>query len=296
MTGMAKPAVPPWALAITSMFSVQLGSALSVHLISSIGAAGTAWLRLMVGAVIFLVIARPPMRTVRRADVPFLVGLGVCTGIQTIAFLAAIDRIPLGTCVAIEFLGPLTVAAVRSHHRRALVWPALALIGVTLLTQPWHGPLAMAGVGLAFLAAVGWAVYILLMQQVGDRFEGVSGLALTVPIAALTAAVVGLPQAYGHLTIPVIAAGAGLAILLPVLPYALEMFALRRMTHHAFGTLMALEPAMGVLLGLLILHQRLGLTQLLGIVLVVLAGTSAQRDGTRTPPNQPAVVVPAPPG
>src|ERR1700749_3017488 len=118
--------VPPWALAVASMTSVQLGSALSVHLISSVGPAGTAWLRLTMGAAIFLVLARPPLRTLRRHDVATLAGLGVTTGLQTIAFLAAIERIPLGTAVAIEFLGPLTVAAVRSHSLGALIWPALA--------------------------------------------------------------------------------------------------------------------------------------------------------------------------
>lgn len=127
-------AVPPWGLAVAAMMSVQLGSAMSVHLISAVGPAGTAWLRLSMGALIFLALGRPPLRAVRRRDLPALIGLGVTTGLQTIAFLAAIQRIPLGTAVALEFLGPLTVAAVRSHSARALIWPALALLGVALLT------------------------------------------------------------------------------------------------------------------------------------------------------------------
>src|SRR5215469_12364364 len=122
-------AVPPWGLAVAAMLSVQLGSALSVHLISTVGPAGTAWLRLSAGALIFLALARPPLRSIRRHDVPAIVGLGVTTGLQTIAFLAAIERIPLGTAVAVEFLGPLTIAAVRSHSRRALIWPVMALVG-----------------------------------------------------------------------------------------------------------------------------------------------------------------------
>ena len=100
-------AVPPWGLAVAAMLSVQLGSALSLHLISTVGPAGTAWLRLSFGAVIFLALTRPPLRSIRRHDVPTLLGLGVTTGLQTVAFLAAIERIPLGTCVAVEFLGPL---------------------------------------------------------------------------------------------------------------------------------------------------------------------------------------------
>lgn len=276
--------VPPWGLALAAMLSVQLGSALSVDLISTVGPAGTAWLRLSIGALIFLALARPPLRTVRRHDVPTLLGLGVTTGLVTIAFLAAIERIPLGTAVAIEFLGPLTVAAVRSHSTRALTWPALALLGVVALTQPWRGDIDAAGLAFAALAAIGWATYILLTQRIGERFAGITGLSLTVPIAAATAAVVGIPQASGHLTIGVLAAAAGLAILLPVLPFAFELLALRDMTATAFGTLMALEPAIAVLLGLLVLHQKPSTSQIVGILLVVLAGAAAQRGGRRRPP------------
>jgi inner membrane transporter RhtA len=213
--------------------------------------------------------------------VPALLGLGVTTGLQTIAFLAAIDRIPLGTAVAIEFLGPLTVAAVRSHSARVLIWPAVALLGVVLLTEPWHGDINPAGIAFAGLAGLGWATYILLTQRIGDRFTGIGALSITVTIAAATAAVFGIPQAAGHLTIGILAAGAGLAILLPVLPFALELLALRQMTPTAFGTLMALEPAIGVLLGLLVLRQDPSVTQIVGILLVVFAGAAAQRGGRR---------------
>src|SRR6185437_7228939 len=238
------------------------------------------------GAIVFLVLARPRLRAIGRSDLPVLRGLGVTTGIQTIAFLAAIDRIPLGTCVAIEFLGPLTVAALRSRHLRALGWPAIALVGVVLLTQPWHGAVDAAGIGYALLAAVGWAGYILLTQAVGDRFDGVSGLAITVPLAALTAAVAGIPQAVGRLSWTDLAAAAGLALLLPVLPYALEMLALRRLTSAAFGTLMALEPAIGTVLGLSVLRQHPDSAQLVGIALVVVAGAGAQRTGRRDDPSR----------
>lgn len=276
--------VPPWSLAVAAMASVQLGSALSVPLIGTVGAAGTAWLRLSIGALFFLAVARPPLRQIRRADVPVLIGLGISTGLVTIAFLAAIIRIPLGTAVAIEFLGPLTVAALRSHDIRALRWPALAVTGVVLLTQPWQGDIDPAGVGYAALAAVGWAAYILLTQRIGDRFDGIGCLSLTVPVAAATAAIVGIPQAAGNLTLGVLAAAAGLALLLPVLPFALELLALRKMTTAAFGTLMALEPAMGVALGLLVLAQQPTAVQLAGILLVITAGAAAQQAGQRHPP------------
>jgi inner membrane transporter RhtA len=173
---------------------------------------------------------------------------------------------------------------VRSPRARALAWPALALAGVVLLTRPWQGGVDLPGLGFAALSAVGWAVYILLTQRVGDRFAGIGGLSLTIPVAAATAAVVGVPQAAGHLTPGVLLAALGLAVLLPVLPFALEMLALRRMTATAFGTFMALEPAIGLLLGLVVLHQAPAPVQVLGILLVVLAGAGAQRGGRRKRP------------
>jgi inner membrane transporter RhtA len=225
--------------------------------------------------------------------VPALVGLGVATGLMTIMFLAALERIPLGTAVAIEFLGPLTVAAVRSHSRRALIWPVLALAGVVLLTEPWQGTIDLIGIGFAALAALGWAVYILLTQRVGDRFTGIGALSFTIPVAAATAAIVGIPQASGELTWGIVVTAVGLALLLPVLPFALEMLALRRMTHTAFGTLMALEPAIGVVLGLLVLHQTPSPAQVVGILIVVLAGAGAQRGGRRSPQEDQRAAPPA---
>ena len=276
--------VPPWMLAVTAMCSVQLSSALAVPLISAVGAGGAAWLRLTAGALIVLVIARPPLRSIRRRDVPALVGLGAASGLMSLAFLAAIDRIPLGTAVAVEFLGPLTVAAARSHYRRTLVWPALALAGVLVLTEPWAGTIDPVGIGLALLAGAGWGSYILLTQHVGDRFTGITGLSITVPIAAVATAVIGIPQAAGHLSWLIMLAALGLGLLHPMFTFALEMLALKRMTPTAFGTLMAVEPAIGTLLGLLLLHQQPTLLQLLGIALVVTAGVAAQRGGRRTGP------------
>ena len=279
--GPGRAGVPPWALAVAAMLSVQLGSALSVGLIEKIGSAGTAWLRLTAGALIFLLLARPPLREIRRPDLPALLALGVVSGLMSVVFLAAIDRIPLGTAVAIEFLGPLTVAAVRSHSRAGLAWPVLAMCGVVLLTEPWLGDIDPAGIGFAAAGAVGWGSYLLLTQRVGDRFSGIKGLTLTIPIAAATAAVVGVPQAAGQLDLPIVLTAVGLALLLPVIPFALEMAALRRMTHTAFGTLAALEPAIGTFIGLIVLHQRPSWPQALGVLLVVGAGAAAQRGGRR---------------
>jgi len=286
--------LPPWSLTVVAMLCAQLGAALSMGIIAAVGPAGAAWLRLTAGGLIFLAVARPRFRDIARRDYPALLALGVATGVMSTSFMFAIERIPLGTCVAIEFLGPLTVAAVQSGTRRALIWPALALVGVVLLTEPWQGSVDAVGIGFAVLGAFSWGAYIVLTQHVGDRFEGITGLAVTIPIAALAAAVVGVPEAHGHLTLGVIAASVGIALLFPVATFALEMVALSRMTHTAFGTLMALEPAIGLMLGLVVLHQKPSLIQLVGIVLVVASGAAAQQGGLREP-DKAAVPLPYPP-
>ncbi|BAU32412.1 EamA family transporter [Microcella alkaliphila] len=281
----ATAATPPWTLAVAAMLMIQLGSALSAALlIPELGAGGTAWLRLTLGAIILVAIARPPLRSIRRSDVLPLLGLGVATGLMTVFFLAALARIPLGIAVAIEFLGPLAVAALRRPSGRALAWPLLALAGVVLMTEPWRDTVDPIGVLFAALAGTGWGIYIVLTQKVGDRFSGIRALSITIPIAALTAALIGVPQAVGSLRLEHLIIGAGLALLVPVVPFALEMVALRRMTATAFGTLMAVEPAIGLVIGMLVLLQVPGLAQIAGIALVVIAGAAAQRGGRRSAP------------
>jgi inner membrane transporter RhtA len=263
------------------MFSVQVGAAISVGLFDDIGVAGTAWLRISLGAIGFILIARPRywQWTLRELRAPIL--LGLVSAVMTLAFLAAIDLLPLGTVVAIEFLGPLTVAAIHSRSRSALAWPALALAGVVLLTEPWQGTVSVPGVVFAAIAAVGWGLYIVITQHVGDRFAGVDGLAISLPVAALVTAFVGLPQAWGHLTLEVLLIGLAAAILLPLIPWTLELYALRRLTKAAFGTLMALEPAIALVIGLVVLHQVPAVVQVVGIGCVVLAGVAAERTGHR---------------
>nr|WP_113904252.1 MULTISPECIES: EamA family transporter [Brevibacterium] len=285
------PGVPPWSMAVAAMLAVQLSNALSVPVIGQVGAAGTAWLRMCFGVVFLWMIARPAIRSLRRKDVPALIALGVVTGFMTTFFLAAVERIPLGTAVAIEFLGPLTVAGLMGKHRKALIWPLLAFVGVVLLTEPWHGSIDLAGVGFALAAGACWGLYNVLTQHVGDQFSGISGLSLTIPVAALATLPAGLPQVIGgDLTWWVLPAAAGIALITPVIAFGLEMLALRRMTHTAFGTLLSIEPAFGILIGLLVLAQQPTRTQLIGITLVIVAGAAAQRGGRRSP--TPVVIAP----
>jgi inner membrane transporter RhtA len=268
-------------LTVTAMLSVQLGAAISVGLFDEVGVGGTAWLRITLGAVGFILLARPRYWrwSLRELRAPALLGL-VSAG-MTLAFLAAIDRIPLGTAVAIEFLGPLTVAALHSRSRRALAWPLLALVGVVLLTEPWQGTPDALGIAYAAVAAVGWGLYIVITQHVGDRFAGVDGLAISLPVAAIVTAFVGLPQAWGNITWQVLGVALLAALLLPLIPWTLELYALRRLNAAAFGTLMALEPAIALLIGAVVLHQAPAAVQVVGIACVVLAGVAAARTGGR---------------
>jgi inner membrane transporter RhtA len=269
-------------LAAVAMLSVQLGAAISVGLFEEVGVAGTAWLRITIGAIGFVLIARPRYWRWSRQELRAPILLGVVSAGMTLSFLAAISLLPLGTAVAIEFLGPLTVATIHSRSRRALAWPALALAGVVLLTEPWQGTPSLLGIGFAVISGVCWGLYIVITQHVGDRFSGVDGLAISLPVAALVTMFVGLPQAWGHMTLEVLLVALGAAVLLPLIPWTLELYALRRLTKAAFGTLMAIEPAIALAIGIVVLRQIPNGPQVVGMGCVVLAGIAAERTGQRT--------------
>jgi inner membrane transporter RhtA len=269
-------------MALAAMVCVQIGIAASVGLFDDVGADGAAALRLAWAGVLLLVLVRPrPSAFTRRGLVASAV-LGIVTGGLTLFFMAAVARLPLGTASALEFLGPLGVAIARGPGA-VKVWPALAAVGVLLLTEPWQGVADPGGVAFALAAAVCWAAYILLTQAVGDEVAGINGLAVSMPVAGIVALLVARPDPSVALAPHMLLAGIGLAIVLPVVPFALEMLALRRLTTTAFGTLMSLEPAVALIVGLVGLHQTPGLGPVVGILFVVVAGIGAQRSGARRP-------------
>ncbi|GIE48756.1 membrane protein [Amorphoplanes nipponensis] len=274
-------------MALASMALVQLGLAASVGLLDQVGAEGAAWLRLSWAGLILLVLVRPRLRAFTRASLLTTVALGVVTAGVTMLFMAAVARLPLGTASALEFLGPLGVAIVRGRQGTK-VWPALAAVGVLLLTEPWHGGTDPVGVAYALGAALCWAGYIVLTQRVGDGVSGLQGLAVSIPVAALVATLIAGPSVLPRLTGELLLAGLGLAVLLPLVPFALEMLALRRLTTAAFGTLMSLEPAFALVIGLVLLGQVPGWAPLTGIAFVVAAGVGAERTGARATAAQPA--------
>jgi inner membrane transporter RhtA len=279
-------------MAMVSMLCVQLGLAVSVGLVDQIGATGAAWLRLFWAGIILLVVVRPRRSQLSgpalRAGIP----LGVVTAGVTLLFMASVARLPLGTASAIEFLGPLGVAVARSRGV-ARLWALAAAAGVLCLTHPWTGTVDVVGVAFALGAAVCWAVYILLTQRIGDAVTGIAGLAISMPTAALVATAAVGWTVFPRLTPDLLVIGIGLAVLLPVVPFILELLALRRLEAGAFGTLMALEPAFALAIGFLALHQAPSAIAVVGVALVVAAGIGAERTGARRPPDPAGSAGPA---
>ncbi|MFI6585133.1 EamA family transporter [Embleya sp. NPDC050493] len=283
----ARPQPPDAAtgalMAVAAMSTVQLGLALSVPLIDRLGALGTAGLRLAWAGLVLLVLVRPRRRDFTGRDLWACTMLGAVSGGLMLFFMLAVARLPLGTASALEFLGPLAVSLYGAGRGRRR-WTALAGIGVVLLTEPWHAGIDPLGLGFALAAAACWAAYILLTQHVGDRVTGLNGLAVSMPVAGLVAMLVAAPAGLGEVTWPLLLIMLGLAVLSAVLPFSLEFLALRRLSTSAFGTLMSLEPAIALLMGLVVLDQIPGPMPAAGVVLVVLAGIAVTRADARTTP------------
>ena len=259
-------------LGLLSMSCVQFGAALSAPTMAAFGAFSTTWLRLAWAAVILALVVRPKLRSYSRAHW-FAAGvLGVAMAGMTLCFFSAIERIPLGLAVAIDFLGTLTVATLGVRRLRALLWPLLAVAGVLLLAHDRSGWIGEpVGMLLAVGAACGWGSYIVLMKKTGALFDGLEGLSVSLIAAALVATPFGLVEHGLHVVPMQLAATAGLAVLVPLLPYALEMIALRHMPAASFGILMSVEPAIGAAAGFIVLHQPMTALQLAGTLFVVSA-------------------------
>ena len=263
-------------MALGSMSCIQLGAALAKPTLESFGPLGTTWLRLAWAALLLVLLTRPKLRSFTRSQWLSAVTLGATMAAMTLCYFQAVNRIPLGLATAIEFLGPLGVAAVGMRRAWHAVWPVLALVGVVLLVRDRSGwTVDLVGAGFALGAAAGWAAYIVLMKRVGQAFTGLQGLTMSLAVAAIVAAPWGLAENGGHIPLPVLGITIGLAILVPLLPYALEMMALRRMPTRPFGILMSAEPAIGTLVGFVVLGQALSPAQLAGIALVVIASLGA---------------------
>jgi inner membrane transporter RhtA len=271
---------PPWTWALASMLLIQLGAALSHPMLLTSGAASVTWLRLCWAAVLLHAFVRPfdAWREVFAGRAWSAVALGAASGVMTLCYFESLARIPQGMANAIEFLGPLSVAVAGSRRPRDFLWAALAGVGVVLLLQPgsaWHSDLA--GIAYAVGAAVCWAAYIVLTKRVGVRFAGFEGVAISMAVAALVTGPLGVAQAWGTVSVRDALAAGGLAILIPVLPYVLELSALRRLSTRRFGILMSAEPAIATTMGVVLLGQMPGPLQALGFLAVIAASIGTLR-------------------
>jgi inner membrane transporter RhtA len=268
--------VPPTALVLLGIVSVQVGAALAKQLFAVAGAAGTVTLRLVVAAVVLVAIWRPSLRMDRRT-LAVVLTYGVVLAAMNLCFYFALERIPLGAAVTIEFLGPLAVAVAGSRRWLDGVWVLLAGVGVVLLTRV-QGGLALSGVLFALAAGACWAAYILVTAKLGSKTTDGKGLALAMVVGSAVALPFGVSSAGTAMLEPVVLAAAlVVALMSSVIPYSLELEALRRMPPRVFGILMSLEPAVAAVAGLVLLGEHLKPAQWVAVCCVVVASVGATR-------------------
>ena len=270
-------------LLVLGMLSVQFGAAFAITLFDELGGGGTVFLRVLFAAVILLAVFRPRIKGRSRGDVRLAIAFGVVLGLMNWSFYESIERIPLGASVTIEFIGPLAVAVWKSRRPLDLLWVALAGVGVVLIADPFTGGgLDALGVGLSLVAGALWGVYILLSARVGKVWPQASGLAVSCAIAALITLPAGVAEGGSQLLSPeLLAAGALVGLACSVIPYGLEMEALRRIPEGVFGVLMSLEPAIAALAGLAVLGQGLAAVDVVAIALVVVASAGAAGEASQ---------------
>ncbi|MBM7436895.1 DMT family transporter [Streptomyces sp. HB132] len=280
-------ALGPVALVVAGGLSVQFGAAVAVLLMPRAGALGVVTLRLAAAALVLLVVCRPKLRGHSRADWGTVLAFGVAMGAMNTLFYQAVDRIPLGAAVTLEVLGPLVLSVVASRRLANLVWAALALGGVVLLSGGGFDRLDPVGAAYALGAGVMWATYIVFSARTGRRFPQADGLALAMVVAAVLSLPLGIMEAGSKLVVPTtLGLGIAVALLSSVLPYTLELMALRRLPAPTFAILMSLEPAIAATAGFLILDQALSSTDALAIALVIGASMGAVRSQSRGPRKQ----------
>jgi inner membrane transporter RhtA len=270
-------------LVMLSIFSAQLGAAIAKTLFDSLGPGGTVFLRVAFAALVLLLLVRPTLGGHDRAAYLVAGLFGLALAGMNFSLYLAIDRIPLGVAVTLEFLGPLGVAVAGSRRMLDLLWVLLAATGILLLA-----PLGMFGgtdldpVGVAFalLAGCFWASYILLSARTGSAFPGGTGLVIALCVGTVVLVPFGIAGAgYALLDPKLLLAGFGVAMLSSAIPFSLELEALRKIPARVFGVLMSLEPAVAALAGLAVLGERLGIRAVVAIVLVTFAAAGASLFG-----------------
>ena len=275
-------------LVLISIASVQTGAAVARTAFDEAGAMGITLMRLGLSSAVLVAVLRPrPWRWSRDAQQATLL-FGLCMAGMNIVFYLALRTVPLGVCVTVEFLGPLTVALVQTRRWRDVLWVCLAAAGVALLGLRGGGDLPIGGLVLALVAGAFWALYILASARVGQAVPGTEGLAMALVIAALIALPFGAAGVAGVLDQPrILLIGCGVALFSSIIPYICELAALRRMPTRVFGVLMSLEPGAAAIAGLIVLHQALAARETVALVLVSVAsvGITLGRRGDQAAPQ-----------
>ena len=277
MTGpdAARSTGPGAAMVLSACLSIQVGAAAAAQLFDDLGSWGASALRLLLAAGLMLVVARPRMRSWDRLQWRSVIALGLALAGMNGFIYAAIQRIPLGTAVAIEFLGPLVLAVCLSRRTRDLLWVGLAFAGMGLLgveSATTAASLDPLGVLFGLLAGAFWALYILASAETGKQVPGLGGLSAAMVIAAVVVVPIGASGAVRVLEEPrLLLFALAAALLSSVLPYSLEIAALRRLPSSVFSVLLSLEPAIAAVVGWVLLGQSAGAMSLAAVALVVLA-------------------------
>jgi inner membrane transporter RhtA len=267
---------PSPALVVGGIASVQFGSALAATLFHRIGPGGAVLLRLLAATIVLGLIWRPRVPGIARRDLWLACGFGLILAGMNLTFYHAIQRIPLGVAVTIEFVGPLGVAVLGSRRPLDLAWVALAVAGIVALMHGDVHALDLLGVVLAVSAGCLWGAYILVNARLGQAFADGTGLSLAMAVATCLALPVGAVEGGAHLlSWHSLLLGATVGILSSAIPYSFELEALRRIATRVFGVLMSIEPAMAALAGFIVLGQALSAREGIGIALVVVASAGA---------------------
>ena len=268
--------LPAVFMLMGSISSIQIGIAISTFLFDEVGVAGTVFLRSALAAVVLVLIWRPSPR-IPQAQLRLVVFFGITLAAVSLAIYEAIDRIPLGTAITLEFIGPLAVALITSRRPRDLVWAGMAAVGIVLLTGGIQGgALDALGIVLALVAAFFWGAYIMLGTRLGVDSSGGSLLALAMVFATVLTLPPGVIGGGSDLLAPsVLAVGFVVGLLTAAIPFSLEFEAMRRLPSNVFGVMMSLQPAVAALIGFLVLGQHVSLVQAAAIALVVTASAGA---------------------
>lgn len=273
---------------LLSMVSVTAGAAFAKSLFAAIGPEGSTALRNGYGAIMLLAFWRPWRNgALSWRQIRLLALYGVSLGMMNLLFYNALQTLPLGLAVAIEFTGPFTLALINSRHKSDFLWLALAIAGLAMLMPIGEGPVAADPKGVAFALGAGtlWALYIVFGQKASRLMPGGSVTSFGITIGSMITVPIGLIHAGSAMFAwSSLGIALGVALCSSAIPYSMDMIALKRLPTRTFGILMSLEPAVAALSGLILLGEALSLRQMIAIACVMVASLGSTASASKMPP------------